>query len=819
MLNISTDTDDLIEIFNGKLSIKFYKNGPSQGSYEVTFFEKDKPISILKDCYCNIQFHNDHNEDLDELKSTVTSYYSNSEFISNELGETIKVLLIPNQEMNLNVLFKIQFIVPENQDFFLVKLKEIKSMAKIHKRVHSISPFTIRDSGFWLNGLQKDTNLEKITWFKNGFQSWSPCYIFFGTEMDTMGPSTEVLKLTFDNQDYHIMGRFYSEYNTVITDLTSKNSLVIGFVTNKDQFTRIIMDYESKEKLKLLTAFGCMDGVKLNETSISSSEELFIGMKTLNQGYYGLIDYSKVVKHRIEKSSVTEIPVGWCSWYYYYTNVTEADMVANMGFFRNNNEISVDFIQLDDGYFTKIGDYFDIDHQKFPNGLEFLFSQIKKNGFKTGIWTAPFFAVKTSKILKKHRDWFLTKDNKLLKVHFNWNSFQYALDLTKDEVLNYISELYKKLYQINSEYKMDFFKIDFLHAAVPYDADYTLKNLTRAQLLYQGVKKIRQSITNDSFLLGCGAPLGPCIGLVDAMRISEDTAPIWDSGLTEKYSNNKGIENPALKCALINILYRSYMHKYFWINDPDCLMIRRENTKLTHDEIRLQMTIFGLSGGQILLSDDMTVLSKEEINDARLLIPPYNPEEFDPILVDAFTNPIPTVYMLETNEAVGHRFLVAIINWNNDTETKTIKISELLANKIDLDKNFYIFNFWDKKFMGKYRLDEELELKSIAPHSCVYLSVIPVKKKAESEVKFISSDFHISQGCSDITMFNYDNSNKIQSKILKNGNSDGYIYVKIPNHKEIVEYENTYVRINDEENIWKFRVKFENEKLIEIILS
>ena len=121
--------------------------------------------------------------------------------------------------------------------------------------------------------------------------------------------------------------------------------------------------------------------------------------------------------------------------------------------------------------------------------------------------------------------------------------------------------------------------------------------------------------------------------------------------------------------------------------------------------------------------------------------------------------------------------------------------------------------------MGKYRLDEELELKSIAPHSCVYLSVIPVKKKAESEVKFISSDFHISQGCSDITMFNYDNSNKIQSKILKNGNSDGYIYVKIPNHKEIVEYENTYVRINDEENIWKFRVKFENEKLIEIILS
>jgi len=816
MLEIIQDNENSIEISNGKLFLKFFKNGPSQGTYEIIYHEE----VALKDCYCNIIFHDDSSENLIEIKSTQIAYISTLEKILRENGNGYKLILFPSQVDSLDVPFKIQFELYEQQDFLLITVINIEDRSSIKRKVHSISPFTLKNSVLYLNGLESATNLEKITWFKDGFQSWSPCNLFFGTERDVMGPSTEVLNLTFDNQDYYLQGRFYSEYNTVITDLTSTNSLIMGFVTNKDQFTRIIMDYEYGANLKLLTAFGCMDGVKFHEATIDFSETLFIGFKTQNLGYYGLIDYAKIVKSMKENDLINKIPVGWCSWYYYYTNITETDMIANLEFFNNNKEIPIDFIQLDDGYFTKIGDYLNIDQEKFPKGLDYLFYQIKNKGFKTGIWTAPFFAVRTSKLFKSHRDWFLTKKTKPLKVHFNWNSFQYALDLTREDVLQHLSELYTELYHINTNLRMDFFKIDFLHAAVPYGASYSKNYLTRAQVLYQGIKKIRETITSKSFLLGCGAPLGPCIGLVDAMRISGDTAPIWDAGYTEQYSNNKGIENTSLKSALVNILYRSYMHNYFWINDPDCLMIRRKNTQLTLDEIRLQMTIFGLSGGQLLISDDMTILSQDEIHDAKLLLPPYNPKGFDPIVIDAFRSVLPTVYMLETNEIIGHRYLVAIINWNDKHETKNILVSELLGKHLDETKNYLIFSFWDKRYLGQFAIKETIKLPNIPPHSCAYLTIIPINQESPDNAVLISSDLHISQGCSEIKTFeSLENNSKISVKINVIGKKTGNIYLKIPNNKKVIAYKKGYTKIDALENIWKFEVEVEKQSTIEIILS
>jgi alpha-galactosidase len=816
MLEIIQDSENIIKISNGKFSLKFFKTGPLQGFYDIVFFDN----VAIKNAYSNIAFHEDSLENLIEIKSTQTSYTSVVNKIITKYGKGFKLLLSPPDKNNLDVHFSIQFELYDNSDFFLVTLRNIEDRSKIKRKVHSISPLTIKNSKLYLNGFKTPTNLEKITWFKNGFQSWSPCNLFFGVEEDVMGPSIEVLNLTLDNQDYHIRGRFYSEYNTVITDLTSGNSLIIGFVTNKDQFTRIIMDYKNAIDLELLTAFGCMDGVRFPDSSIDYSETLFVGCKTQNQGYYGLIDYSKVIKTMIKNSLITEIPVGWCSWYYYFTHISENEMIENLNFFEENKDIPIDFIQLDDGYFTKIGDYLSIDEKKFPNDLEYLFSQIKKKGFKSGIWTAPFIAIRTSKLFKSHRIWFLTRNQKPLKVHFNWNSFQYALDLSRDDVLRYLEELFTEFSHINDDLRMDFFKIDFLHAAVPYGANYDNKSLTRAQVLYQGVKKITETITPQAYLLGCGAPLGPCIGLVDGMRISGDTAPIWDAGYTEQYSNGKGIENISLKSALVNILYRSYMHKYHWINDPDCLMIRRKNTELTLDEIRLQITIFGLSGGQILISDDMTKLSKPEINDAKLLIPPYNPQGFDPIVIDAFRSKLPTIYMLETKEIIGHRFLVAVINWNDEYETKRIHLSDLLGKNLDIEKKYLVFNFWEKKSLGVFQLNDTLKISRVPPHSCTYFSINPLNKNYSNEVIFISSDLHISQGCYEINKFEYlEKDSEILLKIYLPGIRVGSIYLKIPINKRVIGYDRQYEKIDEQENIWKFNVEIEDETTLKINLS
>jgi len=824
MIEIIEDSSETFEASNGILSLKFYKIGEKQGIFDI--YHKAEEECSLRKCYSTINFISTQLDKISEVSSINFNFKDEVIDIEDNIGKGINIIFYCVENHNYDISYDISFKLYEKHEFILIQLVNIQDKRQNPLKVHSISPLTIKDEKIWLSGTNLPTNLRKITWFKHGFQGWSPCEILYGNEVDDKGSSLEILNMAYDNQDYGIEGRFYSEFCTVISDFDSNNSLILGFVTFKEQFSRIILDYEDFNTIKLLTAFGCMDGVILHESSINSSEELFISFKTQNCGYYGLIDYAKVVKSNIREKRFTDIPVGWCSWYYYYEDISEEKLIKNLEYFKNNKDfLPIDFIQLDDGYFKEIGDFNEI-NLKFPNGLNNIFYEIKNSGFKGGIWTAPFFAVRKSILFKTHKNWFLKniESKKLLKTGYNWNSFLFSLDLSHEEVLDYLKQFYHSLlYAFRNKNSIDplieFFKIDFLYAGVPIKGDYKNKTLTRAQIYYNGIKAIRDAITDQSFLLGCGAPLGPCVGLVDAMRISYDTAPHWEAEFFEKKENRRGLSHPALKVALINILYHSFMHKYFWINDPDCLMIRRTDTELNIDEIRLQITIFGLSGGQILISDDMNKLSNDEIKDSKLIIPPYNPKEFDPILVDAFTSRLPSIYFLETDEVIGKRYLVSIINWEDNKIIRTISISEIIPNLTSDKEVFYIFDFWNKRFLGKFNKSSDIDLDDFRSHSCYYLNIIPINSLSNDSPVLLSTDLHISQGCFEIRKFEYRNQeNKILVDLRLIGKREGIFYIKMPKSKTIVNYEFEFSRIDIDENIWELYVQFENQISIVIEL-
>ncbi|MFX0143125.1 MAG: glycoside hydrolase family 36 protein [Candidatus Hodarchaeota archaeon] len=815
MIKINNEKDIHFEISNGIIRLKFFKNGENKGKFEINFIKNESIECCIEDCYSVLNFFYPNKEELLEIPSYNYNFKHRVEKVNNIIGKGLKVTF-ESENNDSAISFNIQFLLYEKKDFIQVKLINIKDNSQNPLSIHSISPLTIKDSALWLSGSINKTDLDNITWFKQGWQSWSPCKLIIGTEIDDEGPKIDVFKRTFDNQDYKIKGRFYSEFCTVITDLVSKNSLILGFTTLNTQFTRIILNYKDKNVLNSLTAFGCMDGIHLQKSDINFSEELFICFKTQNQGYYGLIEYAKLVKSNNNIKISEPIPIGWCSWYYYFTDITQKDMIKNIEFFNENRDFPIDFIQLDDGYFTYIGDFNDV-NSKFSNSLKPIFKKINSYGFKSGIWTAPFFAEKRANLFKKHRHWFLNdkESKRLLKVHYggSWNVYLYGLDLSNLKVLDYLHDFYSNLLYLNelkhNNSKIYFFKIDFLHAAVPIEGNFYNKNLTRAQILYNGVKTIKSAITHDSFLLGCGAPLGPCVGLVDAMRIGEDTAPKWEE--TNKNLLESGIHTPSLKVSLINIIYRSFMHRYFWINDPDCLMIRRSNTELNLDEIKLQLTIMGLSGGQILISDDMTKLSEEEINEAKLLIPPYNPKENNPIVVDAFISEMPSIYLVETHEIIGKRFLVAIINWNDKKILKTVKIPEIIPNLSDMDKTFYIYDFWNENYLGEYKTHDNIDLGEIKPHCCLYLTIIPVNKKSEEIPVIISSNLHISQGCNEIKKFEVNPKlDKLIIYIELKGTRQGFIILKLPKNRKIIKSNFTHINLNPKDNLWKVFIQFKD---------
>ena len=83
-----------------------------------------------------------------------------------------------------------------------------------------------------------------------------------------------------------------------------------------------------------------------------------------------------------------------------------------------------------------------------------------------------------------------------------------------------------------------------------------------------GLGVIREAIGPDAYLLGCGAPQLPSVGLVDGMRVGPDIAhhvePL-DGDLSQ----------PSQRAAAGNSRARAWMQGRFWVNDADCLVAGR----------------------------------------------------------------------------------------------------------------------------------------------------------------------------------------------------------------------------------------------------
>jgi alpha-galactosidase len=298
---------------------------------------------------------------------------------------------------------------------------------------------------------------------------------------------------------------------------------------------------------------------------------------------------------------------GWCSWYHYFHAITEEAMRSNLAALSAmRSEFPVGVVQLDDGFQAALGDW-DRTNPKFPGGLARLADEIRAAGFEAGIWTAPFLAARDSRLMSEHPQWFIRHDEsgQPLRAAYNPNwtmhedKFAYALDPSHPDFRAHLEALFHKLVH---EFGYSYLKLDFLYAAAAEGLRHD-PGLTRAQTLRRGLEAIRGGAGGDAFILGCGCPLGPAIGIVDGMRIGPDVAPYWGGADST---------DPSTVHALDAIIARSFMHRRLWLNDPDCLMLRARETKLTRDERLALAAVISGSGGMLLISDDMALLGAEE---------------------------------------------------------------------------------------------------------------------------------------------------------------------------------------------------------------
>jgi 2,3-diketo-5-methylthio-1-phosphopentane phosphatase len=211
-------------------------------------------------------------------------------------------------------------------------------------------------------------------------------------------------------------------------------------------------------------------------------------------------------------------------------------------------------------------------------------------------------------LFESHPDWLLRRAGEPFAglVHPSWSpaGWVYALDPSREAVREHLLRTHAAIAEMGFAYQ----KLDFLYVAA-MQADAADPGRTRAERLRLGLDAIRAGAGEASFLLGCGCPLGAAIGVVDGMRIGPDVAPHWRP---EPDLPVPGIEEalPSTRSAIRSIYARAFMHRRYWLNDPDCLMARSRETRLSPDEVGSLAAAIAVTGGMALFSDDLAALSE-----------------------------------------------------------------------------------------------------------------------------------------------------------------------------------------------------------------
>ena len=129
------------------------------------------------------------------------------------------------------------------------------------------------------------------------------------------------------------------------------------------------------------------------------------------------------------------------------------------------------------------------------------------------------------------------------------------------------------------------------------DANYwgTLKG-KRSQSGVTGVEAYRMGMeaiargAGDAWLLGCNAPMWPSLGLVDAMRVSDD------------------VERHAQRFEQIakETFFRNWQHRKLWQIDPDCATFTSlPNQSASREDYEFHRTVLLACGGLLLSGDPL----------------------------------------------------------------------------------------------------------------------------------------------------------------------------------------------------------------------
>jgi len=292
--------------------------------------------------------------------------------------------------------------------------------------------------------------------------------------------------------------------------------------------------------------------------------------------------YAALLETKFGRTRFDKAPRVWCSWYSLYKWINEHIILSTL---HALDDLPFDVFQLDDGWQITHGDWEPT--KKFPSGMVELANKIKATGRIAGLWLAPLMVTKLSSIFRDHPDWLLKDETgKPVPVGLTWEGVPYALDTSHPAVLEWLDKLIRKV----RGWGYDYLKLDFLYAGAIPGKRY--QDIPR-EVAYRNALQVMREAAGDAYILACGAPVIPSLGLCDGIRVGTDVSPYWLNKALTVWLNNPN--DPCTQNAVRTSLHRMWLKPIVNV-DPDVMFFRSKYNWLKPHEQQLLLDLGTIAG-------------------------------------------------------------------------------------------------------------------------------------------------------------------------------------------------------------------------------
>jgi alpha-galactosidase len=328
----------------------------------------------------------------------------------------------------------------------------------------------------------------------------------------------------------------------------------------------------------------------------------------------------------------TGAPIGgWESWYHYGLFVEPAEILANARLLRARfgDRPGFDMVQVDDGWQLTYGAWWPND--RFPADLATLVDALHDLGCRAGLWLAPFMVQPGAPgVATDHPDWLVRDVDGAPVLDRHGRA---AIDGSRADVLEWMRDLGAQV----RAWGFEMVKLDFLYLGATGGARADA-GVTGTEALRRGLRAFVDGLGDGVYVLGCGAPLLPLVGLCHGNRVGHDLGvPVrlreYGNPLAHDWTGFHGIRPQAR-----NVAARWALHRRWFECDPDVVMAWGSEEPAAAggfalEESRTLATLAALCGGPYLLADDLGALrpAEREVVEDRALLDLAHGDGFRPL--------------------------------------------------------------------------------------------------------------------------------------------------------------------------------------------